>query len=76
MAPDVKKRRRHGAPFESSKKQKFAGHPHAIVESLPWHEVPFPTNFQDAEGFFGLEELSDVEIVRGDGKIEYKVRLL
>ena len=44
------------------------------LETLPWHQVPFPENFQDAEGFFGLEELSDVDVIRKSGNIEYKVR--
>lgn len=43
------------------------------LDSLPWHEVPFPENYQDAEGFYCLEELSDVDVVKDTGKIEYKV---
>lgn len=46
------------------------------LDTLPWHEVPFPeSGFEDAEGFFGLEEISDVEIVKDPelGKVEYRV---
>ena len=43
------------------------------LESLQWHQVPFPATFQDAEGFFGLEELSDVDVVKDSSKIEYRV---
>lgn len=86
MAPIGKKRRREDAAFESKKKQKAekgnggqskGGSSAATpsLESLPWHEVPLPENFEDAEGFFGLEEISDVDVVRDSGKVEYKVRL-
>jgi ATP-dependent RNA helicase DDX24/MAK5 len=43
----------------------------ALVQSdkLKWREVTLPDRLEDAEGFFGLEEIEDVEIVRdGDGK--------
>ncbi len=45
------------------------------LDTLPWNEVVFPERFDDAEGFFGLEEISDVEIVRDKklGKVEYRV---
>ncbi|KAL8643872.1 MAG: hypothetical protein Q9226_008066, partial [Calogaya cf. arnoldii] len=44
------------------------------VNALPWNEVPFPENLDDAEGFFGLEEISDVEIVKDDksGRVEFR----
>lgn len=47
----------------------------ARIESLPWTSVPVPDNLDDAEGFYGLEELSDVEVVRDEhaGKIEFRV---
>ena len=44
------------------------------LEDLPWQEVPFPETFEDAEGFFGLEEISDVEVVKDSSGIKYKVR--
>lgn len=45
------------------------------LETLPWTQVPIPDRFEDAEGFFGLEEIEDVEIVRNEklGKLEYRV---
>lgn len=46
------------------------------VEQLPWKEVPFPERFDDAEGFFGLEEISDVEVERDESsrQVGYKVK--
>lgn len=45
------------------------------LDTLPWTQVPIPDRFEDAEGFFGLEEIEDVEIVRNEklGKLEYRV---
>ncbi|KAG8532853.1 uncharacterized protein KY384_002731 [Bacidia gigantensis] len=44
-------------------------------ESLKWREVPFPETFEDAEGFFGLEEVSDVDITKDEqlGQIKYQL---
>ncbi len=46
------------------------------LDELNWKEVPLPDRLDDVEGFFGLEEIEDVDVVRsGDqGKIEYRVR--
>ena len=45
------------------------------LDSLPWKEVALPDRLEDAEGFFGLEEIEDVDIVRDaqTGKVQYKV---
>lgn len=45
------------------------------VNALPWSEVSIPDNLDDVEGFFGLEELSDVEIAKDErtGQVEYRV---
>ncbi|KAL8883933.1 MAG: hypothetical protein Q9192_006964 [Flavoplaca navasiana] len=45
------------------------------VNALPWTEVSVPDNLDDAEGFFGLEELSDVEIAKDErtGQVEYRL---
>ncbi|KAL9629173.1 MAG: hypothetical protein Q9204_005429, partial [Flavoplaca sp. TL-2023a] len=47
----------------------------AGVNALPWSEVSIPDNLDDAEGFFGLEELSDVEIAKDErtGQVEYRL---
>ena len=54
------------------------------IEELRWSAVPLPDRFEDAEGFFGLEEIEGVEVIRvgtgggGEagregGKVQYKV---
>ena len=44
------------------------------IDQLPWKEVPFPERFDDAEGFCGLEEISDVEVERDESsrQLSYK----
>ena len=86
MAPIMKKRPRTDANFGSRKRpkhdQNVAGPSHNLstqplsLDTLPWQEVALPkSGFEDAEGFFGLEEISDVEVVKDPklGKVEYRV---
>ena len=86
MAPLVKKRVRVEVDFGSRKKTKHGQEANRLFQksstrpvssdSLPWQEVAFPeSGFEDAEGFFGLEEISDVEVVKDPklGKVEYRV---
>ena len=86
MAPLVKKRVRVEVNFGSRKKTKHGQEANRLfqksstrpvsLDSLPWQEVAFPeSGFEDAEGFFGLEETSDVEVVKDPklGKVEYRV---
>lgn len=67
-------------PLKSKKRQKvetddhIAGHgagrlAGAIVnaDELDWKAVELPDRFEDAEGFFGLEEVEGVDIVRPYG---------
>jgi ATP-dependent RNA helicase DDX24/MAK5 len=48
------------------------------VEDLNWTEVALPDRLGDAEGFFGLEEIDGVDIIRsgGSGEIKFKVSSL
>ena len=85
MAPIEKKRPPQEAINKSRKRQRVAQHDCAAQEraglgpksldALPWNEVALPERLDDAEGFFGLEEASDVDIVRdsNSGKVEYRV---
>lgn len=41
------------------------------VDALPWNEVTMPDMFNDAEGFFGLEEVEGVEIVKDGGNVKF-----
>ena len=46
------------------------------VDALPWNEVKLPEMFDDAEGFFGLEEVEGVEVVREGDNIRFVSRNL
>lgn len=84
MAPIHKKRNRDLASFKAKKRQRtdFENHDSqegaeggaVSLDQLAWNQVAVD-RLEDAEGFFGLEELSDVDIVRDPtlGKVEYKV---
>lgn len=41
------------------------------LDALPWGEVEMPEMFDDAEGFFGLEEVDDVEVVRDGNTVRF-----
>jgi ATP-dependent RNA helicase DDX24/MAK5 len=41
------------------------------LDALPWNEVEMPEMFEDAEGFFGLEEVEGVEVVREGSKVQF-----
>lgn len=41
------------------------------LDALPWNEVEMPEMFDDAEGFFGLEEVDDVEVVREGNNVRF-----
>lgn len=43
------------------------------LDNLAWKEVTLPEQLEDAEGFFGLEEIDDVEVVRDEGVVQYRV---
>ncbi|KAL8947754.1 MAG: hypothetical protein Q9222_006004, partial [Ikaeria aurantiellina] len=45
------------------------------LNELPWTEATLPDRLDDAEGFFGLEEISDVEVFKNEelGRVEYRV---
>lgn len=80
----TKKRSRDEAPQNSRKRQKSLQKldtltaKHSIdIDKLHWNTVEFPADLQDAEGFFGLEEISDVDVVKDPlkGKLEYRASL-
>lgn len=82
MAPISGKRSRDSRSQNSRKRQRadpserLSEQPKAMtLDALPWAEVSFPGEFEDAEGFFGLEEISDVELLRNPniGKLECRV---
>ena len=85
---DANKRSRQDASQVSRKKQKIElpsksklkGCPTpnldvVVPDQLAWKEVTLPDRFDDAEGFFGLEEIDNVEVVRDAAKrtVQYRV---
>ncbi|KAL2069594.1 hypothetical protein VTL71DRAFT_14273 [Oculimacula yallundae] len=82
MAPELKKRARPApnASQRSKKRQKIEVPKPAkeavvkrpvVLDALPWNEVQMPDMFNDAEGFFGLEEIEGVEVVREGNTVKF-----
>ena len=81
MAPEQKKRSRPipNASQRSKKRQKIETTKGSqavqkrpvAVDALPWNEVEMPEMFDDAEGFFGLEEVEGVEVVREGNAVKF-----
>lgn len=48
------------------------------LDDLNWKEVPLPDRIEDAGGFFGLEEIDGIDVVRpeGNGEVRFKVWLI
>ncbi|KAL8740358.1 MAG: hypothetical protein Q9184_008502 [Pyrenodesmia sp. 2 TL-2023] len=75
---DTPKRRRIDSPYELKKKRRkeVNGGSQAVgIDALPWGQAKLPDRLDDAEGFFGLEEISDVEVIRDltSGRVEYRL---
>lgn len=78
MAVKDSKRRRLDLPHGSKKRQRKetnGGFMPIRLDALPWTHVKLPDRLDDAEGFFGLEEISDVEVIKDQklGRVEYRV---
>jgi hypothetical protein len=84
MAPDQKKRKRPvpSSSQRSKKRQRISpaattNSPSNVtklsvaLDALPWNKVEMPDMFEDAEGFYGLEEVEDVEVVREGNRIQF-----
>jgi hypothetical protein len=81
MAPEQKKRSRPvpNKSQRSKKRQKIeptkngdtVQKPRVAVDALPWNEVEMPEMFDDAEGFYGLEEVEGVEIIRDGDTVQF-----
>jgi ATP-dependent RNA helicase DDX24/MAK5 len=84
MAPEQKKRKRPvpTSSQRSKKRQRIPSVTAASVskdvkklpvalDALPWNEVEMPDMFEDAEGFYGLEEVEDVEVVREGNRVQF-----
>ena len=81
MAPEQKKRARPApnASQRSKKRQKIevakkatdAPKRPVAIDALPWNEVVMPDMFDDAEGFFGLEEVQGVQVIKEGGNVKF-----
>ena len=82
MAPEQKKRQRPvpTSSQRSKKRQKIIRTTQSAttglkkvvaLDAMPWNEVEIPEMFEDAEGFFGLEEVDDIEVIRDGNKIQF-----
>jgi hypothetical protein len=66
-----KKQKTRDQPKKPSKKPRRS----VAADSLRWRSANLPDMFDDAEGFYGLEEVDDVEVIRhADNTLEF-VRL-
>lgn len=73
-ASKAKKRQKLEAPTKTTKKGKSSTT--VSIDDLDWKAVSLPDRLGDAEGFFGLEEIDDVEVLKPEGKgdVQFKVR--
>jgi len=84
MAPEQKKRKRPVPTSSQRSKKRQRVRPDATtsvptdvkklpvaLDALPWNEVEMPDMFEDAEGFYGLEEVEDVEVVRDGNRVQF-----
>ncbi|KAL5050701.1 ATP-dependent RNA helicase mak5 [Aspergillus fruticulosus] len=71
--PHFKKRKRTEKPSNAAEKEH---EPEVVVgvDDLDWKEVALPDRLDNFEGFFGLEEIEGVDIVRpqGNGQLRFK----
>ncbi|KAF3903980.1 hypothetical protein AA313_de0201250 [Arthrobotrys entomopaga] len=78
-------KRSHSQAFKARKRQKIAPTKASkkvqgitkrwktvTADSLKWREVDMPDRLDDVEGFFGLEEIDDVQVVNTNGILQFK----
>nr|KMM65170.1 ATP-dependent RNA helicase mak5 [Coccidioides posadasii RMSCC 3488] len=70
-AKAIKRRKFNAATAKSSDD---AAHDIVSVDQLDWKTVTLPDRLDDAEGFYGLEEIEGVDILRPSGGGEIKFR--
>lgn len=69
-----KKRKRSGKPINAAQKQPEP-EVHVGVDDLDWKEVAMPDRLESYEGFYGLEEIDGVDIVKPQGKGELRFKV-
>ena len=72
-----KRRKVQRKPKESRSDSKATSREVAIIDGdhLRWKEVALPDRLEDAEGFFGLEEIENVQVVRDEGTKQIRFRV-
>lgn len=72
-----KRRRLEGIPQNPIEPRPSPREPVAVhsANELSWKEVTPPEWLEDAEGFFGLEEIDDIEVVRDAGGRQARFRV-
>jgi ATP-dependent RNA helicase DDX24/MAK5 len=60
------------------KVQSFAANANSLVtdENLEWREVAVSQRLGDAEGFSGLEEIDDVEVIKDKDRSHIQFRVI
>ena len=83
MSPNDKKRSQPASSLSqrSKKRQRTERAPRTVpkrpvnLDVLPWSEAQLPDMFEDAEGFFGLEEVEGIDVVRDGDTVKF-VRIM
>ena len=72
----AKKQTKDGNPLKNRKIRTPDYTDSLPIDSLAWKNVTVPNRIDDFEGFFGLEEVDDVEVSRQaeNSRVEFKVR--
>lgn len=67
------KKRKKGGKAEPASDDGWDGL--AGIDDLNWKEVSLPDRMEDAEGFFGLEEIDGVDVIKIEGSagVQFKV---
>jgi len=62
-------------PINSSSNAKGTAAAPVSLDDLDWKTVDIPDRLEDVEGFFGLEEIDGVDVVKGGlgGQVQYRV---
>jgi ATP-dependent RNA helicase DDX24/MAK5 len=73
-AMKARKRQKLDLPVEPKPKQSKK----MRVDELPWNEVAMPDRLADFEGFYGLEEIDDVEVIRDEatGQLSFETKAM
>lgn len=77
---EKRRRDQKGSNLQQKKRKRTPNAPKAEdrivgIDDLNWKAVALPDRIDDVEGFYGLEEIDDVDIVKpeGGGQVQFKV---